>query len=78
MNQGYSNKFFCLNVYILSIFSCLLLEQDAGAESKKFILNTINHQLSLERSLYSPPKASTSAKDLLETGARSQELAQNS
>jgi iron complex outermembrane recepter protein len=65
MKQSYSNKVFCLNVYILSIFSCFLFEQEAGAESKKFILNRINNQLTNERSLESLPKASTSARDLL-------------
>jgi iron complex outermembrane recepter protein len=65
MKQRYSNKFFWLNVYFLSIFGCFLFSQEAGAESKKSIFNKTYNQLSFERSPSSPPKASTSARDLL-------------
>jgi iron complex outermembrane recepter protein len=72
MKQGYNNKFFCLNIYILSIFGCFLLSQEAQAESKEPIFNKTHNQLSLGRSLDLPPKTSTSAKDLLEEKVKSQ------
>jgi iron complex outermembrane recepter protein len=59
MKQGYCSKFCWLNIYILSIFGVFLFGQEARAESKKSHFNSFNTQLSLQRSLSSPPKAST-------------------
>jgi iron complex outermembrane recepter protein len=72
MKQCQSSRFFWLNVYFLSIFGVFLLSQEVRAESKESILNTKNNQLIIEKAI-----ASTSAKDLLEQGARRQNLAQN-
>jgi iron complex outermembrane recepter protein len=65
MKEGYYNKFFWLNICFLSIFGFFLLSQKARAESKESIFNKTYNQLSLQRSLDSPSKASTLAKDLL-------------
>jgi iron complex outermembrane recepter protein len=78
MKQGYCRKFCWLNIYILSIFGCFLLGQEVQAESKEPIFNKTDNQLSLARSLDSTPKASTSARDLLEAKVKSQDMAQNS
>jgi iron complex outermembrane recepter protein len=74
VKQSYYSKFFCFNVYvhIWSIFAVFLLSQEAQAKSKEANFNSINTQLAEERSLDSPPKASTSAQDLLESEVRSQ------
>jgi iron complex outermembrane recepter protein len=78
VKQSYCSKFCWLNIYILSIFGVFLFAQEAQAESKEAKFDRTNAQLSLKRSLNSPSKASTSARDLLETGDKNQNLAQNS
>jgi iron complex outermembrane receptor protein len=65
MKQRHYSKFFCLNIYTWSIFGIFFLSQEALAESKKSVFNNIYNQSSLQRSLSSPSKASTSAGDLL-------------
>ncbi|NJO96814.1 MAG: TonB-dependent siderophore receptor [Pleurocapsa sp. CRU_1_2] len=65
MKQRHYSKFFWFNIYIWSIFGVFFLSQEAQAESKKSVFNKINNQLSLQRSLSSSSKASTSARDLL-------------
>jgi iron complex outermembrane recepter protein len=78
MKQRYYNKFVWLNIYFLSIFWVLLFSQEVRGESKEPIFNKNYNQLSFERVVSSSQIASTSAKDLLEAGGRSQNLAQNS
>jgi iron complex outermembrane recepter protein len=72
MKQRYHNRFFWFNIYFLSIFGFFLLSQEARGESKESIFNKTYNQLNFERVVSSPHTASTSARDLLEAGVKSQ------
>jgi hypothetical protein len=72
MKQCYHNQFFWFNIYFLSIFGVFLLSQEARGESKEHSFNQTYNQLSFEPVISFSQTASTSAKDLLEAGVKSQ------